>query len=372
MDFEKDILNELLKNPNITDISFNGKDIYIQDNKRGRYKLEEEIDPDIVENYVKQLTYQNNRQFNDEEPILDTEFPKLRINAVHKSLAPYGLTLSLRSSQAELKIRKFQKDIAPLSVFSFLEACIKAKCNILISGKTGSGKTEMQKYLVGFIPDNDKIILIEDTLDTHLKEIYKDKDILSWQTNNKLEKTIGFDELLKAGLRNNPDWIIVSETRGSEAYTMLKSILSGHHIITTLHSSNAKSNVERIIHMCKEKYQLDQNLLGTMICDNFDIGIHLDHKVDSDGVKRYVAEVVEYVAYTDKGAIINTIYKRNVNIAKVNNGYEYTVSYKFGKMTKKLFDKLIAYEVLNSDIEKFMKEEYFGGKNYSHYKEHKQ
>jgi pilus assembly protein CpaF len=363
MNFEKDILNKLFQDENITDISFNGKDIFVQHNKRGRYKISDGFDPNQIENYVKQLTYQNNQQFNDEQPILDTEFPNLRINAVHKTIAPYGMTVSLRSSVASLKINKYDKSIAPMSIFSLLEACVKANCNIIISGKTGSGKTEMQKYLVGFIPDNDKIVLIEDTLDTHLKEIYPDKDILSWKINTKLEKPIMFDELIKAGLRNNPDWIIISETRGSEAYSMLKSCLSGHHIITTIHSNNAKSNVERIIHMCKEKYQLDQKLLGSMICDNFNLGIHLDHIVDEFGVKRFISEVVEYISYDSDGTIINPLFTRITTINKKNGRFMYNVNYKYGKMSEKLFQRLASYKVLNTETDRFIKEEYYAEKN---------
>ena len=363
MDFRKDILDKYFNNKNITDISFNGKDIYVQDNIKGRYKLNETISSDDVERYIKQITYQNNQQFNDEQPILDTEFPNLRINAVHKTISPYGITASFRSSVPTLKITNYDKNIAPKSVFSLLEACIKSNANVLISGKTGSGKTEMQKYLVGFIDENDKIIIMEDTLDTHLKEIYPRKDILSWQINTKMEKPILFNDLIKAGLRNNPNWIIISETRGSEAYSMLKSCLSGHHIITTIHSNNAKSNVERIIHMCKEEYNLDQNLLGNMICENFDLGIHLDYYIDDLGVKRYISEIVEYVSYGRNGTVINPLYTRETTITKRNGRFFYDVNYKYGKMTKRLFDKLASAKVLNNDIEKFIKEEYYEEKD---------
>ena len=359
MNFEKDILEKYFSNKNITDISLNGKEIYVQDNKKGRYKIPEEISPNDVEKYIKQITYQNNQQFNDEQPILDTEFPNLRINAVHKTISPYGITASWRSSVPSLKINNYDSKIAPKVVFSLLEACVKSSCNILISGKTGSGKTEMQKYLVGFIPENEKVIIMEDTLDTHLKEIYPNKDILSWQINTKLEHPILFNDLIKAGLRNNPDWIIISETRGSEAYSMLKSCLSGHHIITTIHSNNAKSNVERIIHMCKEEYNLDQNLLGNMICDNFDIGIHLDHYIDEFGVKRFVSEVVEYVSYGKNGTIINPLFSRVTSITKRNGRFFYDTSYKYGKITERLFNKLASAKVLNNEIEKFIKEEYY-------------
>lgn len=362
-DFKKDILDKYFQNKDITDISFNGKEVYVQDNVKGRYKIPEEVSVEDVERYIKQITYQNNRQFNDEQPILDTEFPNLRINALHKTISPYGMTASWRSSVPSLKISSYDKKIAPHSVFKLLESCIKSDCNIIISGKTGSGKTEMQKYLVGFIKDNEKIITMEDTLDTHLKELYPNKDILSWQINTKLEKPILFDDLIKAGLRNNPDWIIISETRGSEAYSMLKSCLSGHNIITTIHSNNAKSNVERIIHMCKEDYNLDQNLLGNMICDNFDLGIHLDHYIDENGVKRFVSEVVEYVSYGNEGTVVNPLFTRETTITKRNGRFFYDVSYKYGKMTKRLFNKLASAKVLDSEIEKFIKEEYYEEKN---------
>ncbi len=363
-DFEKDVLEKYFNDPNITDISFNGKDLYIQDNIKGRYKVEENVSTDEVEKYIKQITYQNNRQFNDEQPILDTEFPNLRINAIHKTLSPYGMTSSWRSSVPTLRIKDYDSKIAPRAVFSLLEACIKSNSNVIISGKTGSGKTELQKYLVGFIKDNQKIIIMEDTLDTHLKEIYPNKDILSWQINTKLEKPILFDDLIKAGLRNNPDWIIISETRGSEAYSMLKSCLSGHNIITTIHSNNAKSNVERIIHMCKEDYNLDQNLLGSMICDNFDIGIHLDYYIDDYGVKRFISEVVEYVSYGKDGTKINPLFTRTTNITKKAGRYLYETDYKYGKMTRRLFNKLANAKVLSSDLDKFIKEEYYEEKSF--------
>lgn len=358
-DFQKEILNKLLTDENITDISFNGKDIFIQDNIRGRYKLENSFDIDSIQNYIKQLTNKNNEQFNDENPILDTEFPNLRVNAVHQSISPFNMTMSLRASRPTLQISEYDNSIAPKSVFKLLETCIKAKCNILISGKTGSGKTEMQKYLVNYIDDVDKIVLIEDTMDSHLKELYSNKDILSWKTNNRVNNPIKFDDLIKTALRNNPDWIIVSETRGSEAYPMLKSCLSGHHIITTIHSMNAKSNVERLIHMCKEKYNLDQSLLGSMICENFDLGIHLDYVIDNMGVKRFVSEVVEYIKYGKNGTVINPLFKRTLKIKKENNQYKYNVDYEYGKISKKLFNKLADEKMINNDIELFIEDDYY-------------
>lgn len=354
--FENEILSKLFKDKNITDISFNGNDIYVQDNKKGRYKLEEVVEYKDIDDYIKQLTYESNKEFNNEEPILNLDYPGLRVSALHKSISPYGTTASLRISLPELKIKN-EEEIATREIFELLKACIKSKSNILISGKTGSGKTELQKLLIKYINDTDKIVLIEDTLDTHLKEIYPKKDILSWKTNDMTEKMIDFDDLIKASLRNNPDWILISEVRGSEAYSMLKSALSGHHIITTLHSNNAKNNIERLIHLCKEKYDLEQILLGKMISDIFDLGIHVDYEISKNGIKRFVVEVVEYIGYDEKGVIYNTIFKRNINIKKVGDKFEYTPTFFYGKISENLFEKLLNNKCLEEKIMKFIDKE---------------
>lgn len=347
----KEILDDLFKKETITDVSYNGTDLYVQDNIKGRYKLNKKLDNQVVENYIKQLVYENNQKFNDEDPILDSEYPKLRINSIHKSISKKGITASIRSSKPSIRIKDYDTSIVPIKIMKLLEACVKANCNILISGITGSGKTELQKYLCKFINNNDKIVLIEDTLDSHLKELYPEKDIFSWKINEKLENKIGFDELIRAALRNNPNWIIISETRGSEAYSMLKSALSGHNVITTLHSKGAKHNVERLIHMCREKYNLDQHLLGNMIVDVFDIGIHLDYEIDDKGVNRFIVEVVEYISYDENGVKCNSIFERKYIVKQGNDEYEYFTDYVYGIMSEKLFNKLVKKKVFSNELD---------------------
>ena len=115
--------------------------------------------------------------------------------------------------------------------------------------------------------------------------------------------------------------------------------------------------------MCKEEYNLDQNLLGNMICDNFDIGIHLDHYIDEFGVRRYISEVVEYVSYDKNGTVINPLFTRLTTITKRNGRFFYDVSYKYGKMTQRLFNKLASAKALNNELDKFIKEEYYEEKD---------
>lgn len=365
-----EILTEVLKDEDVTDINFNGKDVFIQNNKKGRYLFTHLVEQRTVENFVKDVCNSLNEEFNTENPIIDCEIRDaysqkhnkvLRLNAVHSSISPYGTTMSIRITQPSLRLTEDDKKFATTEIFKLLEAMIRGNLNILISGRTGSGKTELQKFLIKNIRDVETIVLIEDTKDTNLKELYPEKNITSWITNDRIKNPIDFDALIKASLRNNPDWIIISETRSSEAYSMIKSGLSGHKIITTLHSDSAETNVDRLIHMCKEKYDLDQLLLGQMITSVFDVGVHIDYDVTSEGIVRYVCEIVEYKGYDESGVEVNKIFEVALQPVKGEDGkFTYQKVYKYGKLSEELFSKLAKKKVLTPEIARFIKEEYYG------------
>lgn len=369
MPFAK-ILTKILEDEDVTDVQFNGKDLFIQNNKKGRYLFSHLIDSRTVENFVRDITNTLNNQFNTENPIIDCEIidayskdrnKVLRLNAVHESISPYGNTMSIRITQPALRLSEQDEKFASVAVFKLLEAMIRGNLNILISGRTGSGKTELQKFLIKNIRDAETIVLIEDTKDTNLKELYPEKNITSWITNTKIKQNIDFDALIKASLRNNPDWIIISETRSSEAYSMIKSGLSGHKIITTLHSDSAETNVDRLIHMCKEKYDLDQLLLGQMITSVFDIGVHIDYDVTDEGIIRYICEIVEYKGYDEAGVDVEKIFEVALQpVQNADGSFTYQKVYKYGKISEELFSKLAKKKVLTPEISRFIKEEYYG------------
>ena len=368
-----DILRIILKDKDVTDVTFNGSDIFIQHNRKGRYRFSHDVKKETIENFIKDIANQLNEHFNVENPIIDCEIKDLytekgnavlRLNAVHHSVSPYGNTVAIRITQPELRLTESDRTFATIEVFKLIEAMVRGNLNILISGRTGSGKTELQKFLVNYIRDAETIVLIEDTKDTDLKDLYPNKNISSWITNLGITPPVDFDTLIRASLRNNPDWIIVSETRGSEAYQMIKSGLSGHKIITTLHSDSADSNIDRLIHMCKEKYDLDQLLLGKMITNVFDIGIHIDYDITESGTKRYICEIVEYKDYTDKGVIVNPIFSlKSQPIKKPDGTITYEKVNQIGKISKTLFNKLAKKQVLSQEIEQFVEEGYYGKEN---------
>lgn len=208
--------------------------------------------------------------------------------------------------------------------------------------------TEYQKKMVGFIPNEQKITLMEDTMDSHIKEIYPEKDINSWVTNivtgtNEMGRmNVDFQELLRAALRNFPDWAIVSEVRGAEAAALLSVALSGHAVVTTLHTRGAASIPERMADMVSMgDSKMDYGALLRNILSVFKIGIHLERGTDPVNGKtiRYVREIYEYVDYDDELGIIGyPLYKRS-QVYNQNTG-EYQVKKQHYRMSDELIQTI--------------------------------
>lgn len=340
----------------ITDVSFDGNNVYIQDNEYGRYRLndperDQRIKQGLPPLHVKEedvvqlgrnVANRMDRVWNPAEPIMDVEIGHLRSNFMDKKVAPYGVTMAIRVSRASLALRNLEA-MATTEVVKLLEAFIKSDFNMLISGATGTGKTEFQKYLIQFIPQEKKITLMEDTLDSHIKLIYPDKDISSWATvkrgENALISNIGFQELIRAGLRNNPDWLMISEVRGPEAADLLSAALTSHSIMTTLHASGAANIPSRVTDMVSQanantNYQaLQRNIVSVL-----NLGVQLERKQDPETGKsvRYIKEIYEYVDYDDeKGIIGHPLYE-------VKETYdEETKEYRTEKLSYRMSDRMI-------------------------------
>ncbi|WP_195336927.1 CpaF/VirB11 family protein [Paraclostridium bifermentans] len=332
------LIEDILKKyPLVTDISYNATDLKIETpEEKFTY---EGVEEDYVIKIIQKFANAVGKEFTPKDPILDASLSNLRINAVHKVNSPYGTTMSIRVTRQRLALSEDNfKNFAPMYILDLFNAMITVGSNVLISGETGTGKTELQKLLVGYTLDYQKIITIEDTAEGHYKDLYPEKDITSWVTTN----SIHFTDLIKAALRNNPDWINVSEVRGKEAYEMIQSALSGHRIITTLHSINARATPSRIIDMVKEGHQVDEKALSENIYRYFNFGIHIKRKRINGKMVRYLSEIVEYL----EGEKTNTVFEMKVR------GDKFTQ--KIGVLSDDFKDKLIEFDL---DYEGLPKEE---------------
>ncbi|MGU9545950.1 ATPase, T2SS/T4P/T4SS family [Bacillus cereus] len=317
-------LKAYLKDNDITDMKWNGSFLVIENRMTGRYRPKEQPKPEEVKSLIKQIADIQGDEFTESNPILDTAFGNLRVNAIHPVCADGG-TFAIRVSKPQLAISDLSglvnKEVAVL-----LDLLMKAKANLTISGATGTGKTELLKLLVGFMDDNDAIFLIEDTPDSHLKKLYPHKDISSLKTltGDDREKQIDTWDLNRAGLRNNPDWICISETRGKEAAGILDNAKTNHSVITSVHAKSAKTIPRRYIPMMKQAPSYANSDDITILRDIIELlpyGIQMRKEHVNGEVIRDIKEFVEFIDYnSESGLVYQTIYEKendwNVELEK--------------------------------------------------------
>lgn len=348
---EQGFLKDVFLKDSVTDLSYNGEKFYALDNDIGRYRLNIEISSDEVLTFIKKISNYMLQPFSNKHSSLDVSFGNYRLNAIHPSLARNDnkkvVTFSLRKITATLKIKDNDTYLCPIDVHYFLKCLMKSYQSVLISGQTGSGKTEFQKYLISLMNATDRIIMIEESYETHVKEIFKDMDITTWIVNNSTDE---LSYLVKNALRNNPDWLIVAETRGKEAYEMIQAVMTGHSAITTLHTESAKFSIARLTNMCKKSVEFDEKNMLSNIASHIKIGIHLE-KIYDDLKGRYIRRISEIIEYIPKenGYEINPIFEIN----KDENLNEKLIYRPISESLKKEF---IKHNIQIKTLGKFIKE----------------
>lgn len=333
-------LEPYLRDKDFTDLSYNGTQFRVQHNIQGRYMPSEQPKREEVERLINNIADNRSVQFNNKHPVLDTEIGFLRVNAMHEEISPDGITMALRISRPELAIKNFD-DLAQGQgdlIESLFNVLIKAEQNIIVSGRTGTGKTEFQKKLIGYTSNDSKITLIEDTRDAHLKTIYPEKDINSWKTSGeKFDMGAG----VRSALRNNPDWVIIAETRGAVSADILDSAKTDHSIITTIHASSALGIPSRLVPMIRQAdayARTDDMLIGSEIVEFLRFGVQLKAERINGRMVRYIREIVEFTDYTPKGAKGNILYRFTNKYNPVDQTY--TPVQQYGYISEKTLEVL--------------------------------
>ncbi len=320
----------LLDDDDITDISYsNGGQIHLKSLSKGIYRVEiPGVDDALLEKIAFQCSNVMGKTFNMASPTLDAESAELRLNFLHESISTNGIACVMRKTPAKIRLNKdklLNEKYVSLPIHEFLLKCIEGHCNVIVSGETGSGKTELVKYLASHTKENEKIITIEDTLELHLDRIFPHRDIVAMKTNN----IASYSDILVACMRQNPKWILLSEVRSAEAVMAVRnSISSGHNIISTIHSDKASSIPMRMYSLLESNLDIEQFLKS--IHRYVQIGIHVKGYM-SKTLGRFQREIIEVVEfYVDKNneAKTNVMYKKSLDGTEIyNNPTEYLIDY---------------------------------------------
>ncbi|MCS7316222.1 MAG: CpaF family protein [Bryobacterales bacterium] len=246
-------LEPLLKEPSITDILVNGcNKVYIERNGKLHLTQVRFRDNAHLLHIIEKIVSQVGRRIDEAQPIVDARLPDgSRVNAIIPPLALDGPALSIRRFgrhviTAEEMIAN--QTLMP-GMLRFLAACVQAKVTILISGGTGSGKTTMLNALSRYIPEDERIITIEEIAELQLQQ----RHVVKFETRQpglNREGGINQRELVRTALRMRPDRIIVGECRGPEALDMLQAMSTGvDGSMSTVHANSPRDAFSRLVAM---------------------------------------------------------------------------------------------------------------------------
>lgn len=305
-----DILTELIEDKNVKEIMINSyNEIYID--KFGKYiKWDKEFESEEqLDNIIQQIVSKVNRIVNVSNPIVDARlYDGSRVNIVIPPIALKGPCMTIRKFPEKIDMEKLIKyESIDRETANFLAILVKSGYNIFISGGTGSGKTTFLNALSEFIPEDDRVITIEDSAELNISHI---KNLVSLETRNKNIEGLGeidMSMLIKASLRMNPDRIIVGEVRGKEALDMLQAMNTGHDgSISTGHANSAYDMLSRLETMVLMAEDLPLRAIRQQISSSIDIIIHLTKLKNK---KRVVYEICELLELKDESYQVNKLYE---------------------------------------------------------------
>lgn len=305
-------ISELLDDKSITEIMVNGtNEIYIEiDGKVIRDESVSFINEDHIIRTIQRMIQPLGRTIDTSNPMVDARLADgSRLNAVIPPLSLNGPILTIRKFKEELaNIDDFLRSGALTPYMArFLEACVKAKLNIIISGGTGSGKTTLLNVLSSFINHDERIITIEDAAELKLKQ----KHVISLETrltNYEGQGEVTIRDLVINSLRMRPDRIIVGEVRGKEAFDMLQAMNTGHSgSLTTMHANSpvdALNRLETMILMAGMEIPI--KALREYIENAIDIVVHIERLADG---RRKITSICEIVGFDDDAIKVREIFE---------------------------------------------------------------
>ena len=290
-----DMLQELIEDPDVTEIMVNGPgDIFVE--RKGRLTRWERSfsSKGKLEDVVQQIVSFCNRSVSKASPIADARLADgSRVNIVLDPVALNGPVVTIRRFPKEpVRMRQLLEwDSITAEAVEFLRKAVEAGYNIFVSGGTGSGKTTALNALSEFIPPDKRVITIEDNAELQLDRVANLVTLEARNANLEGEREITIRDLIKTSLRMRPDRIIVGEIRGAEAIDMLQAMNTGHDgSLSTGHANSPADMLSRLETMVLMGMDLPLTAVRRQIASGVDLIVHLGRLRDGS---RKILEIVE-------------------------------------------------------------------------------
>ncbi len=306
-----DVLQELVDDPQITEIMINGPNkIFIEQNGR---LIESELRFDSEEklqNVIQLIVSDCNRTVNEASPIVDARLANgARVNVVLNPVALNGPIVTIRRFPNKPITMEDLVSFGSITeeVCEWLSRLVRAKYNIFISGGTGSGKTTFLNALSNYIPGEERIITIEDSAELQIRNI---RNLVRMETRNaNVEgcREITVRDLIKTSLRMRPDRIIVGDVRGGEAFDMMQCLNTGHDgSMSTGHANSSRDMLSRLENMILMGIEIPLEAIRQQIASGIDIIVHLGRLRDKT---RKVLEIAEVRGFEKGEIVLSPLYR---------------------------------------------------------------
>jgi pilus assembly protein CpaF len=304
-------IQPLLDDSSISEVMVNGKDrVYIeQKGKLLKTNIRFADDNQIIR-LIERIIMPLGRRIDADSPMVDARLPDgSRVNAIIPPVAIDGPSITIRKFQkGKLAIEQLI-EIGSLSKFmaEFIRACVLSKFNILISGGTGTGKTTLLNALSGFIPEEERIVTIEDAAELMLEQ----EHVVRLETKPANVEGLGaiaIRDLVRNALRMRPDRIVVGEVRGGEAMDMLQALNTGHDgSLTTLHANSSRDAISRLETMCMMSgMDMPLKVIRQQIAAAIDVIVQINR--EKDGTRKIVA-ITEVAGMEGDTVVLTDIFK---------------------------------------------------------------
>ncbi len=306
-----DVLEDLLADEEITEIMINGPDnIFIEKAGQVIHSTEKFSSEEKLNDIIQNIVASSNKIVNESNPIVDTRLEDgSRVNIVLKPAAVDHSILSIRKFPKEQMTMERLESYGSISQeqIHFLKQLVQAGYNIFVSGGTGSGKTSFLNALGEFIPEDERVITIEDSAELQLKKVENLVRLEARNANLEGKNEITIRDLLKSSLRMRPDRIIVGECRGAEALEMLQAFNTGHDgSCSTGHSNSCKDMLSRLETMVLMGAEIPLPAIRQQIASGIDVIVQLGRLRDKS---RKLLEIAEINGIENNEIKLNPLYR---------------------------------------------------------------
>ena len=314
-----DVLQELIEDETVTEIMVNGPDaIFVERGGRLGKWDKSFTSREKLEDVIQQIAGRCNRVINESMPIVDARLENgARVNAVISPVALNGPILTIRRfpDTPITMDRLIALGSLTCECARFLKALVRARYSIVIGGGTGSGKTTFLGALSDYIPEDERIITIEDNAELRIQGVENLVRLEAKMANMEGAVSVSIRDLIKTALRMRPDRIVVGEVRGGEAVDMLQALNTGHEgSLSTAHANSARDMLSRLETMTLMGVDLPLEAIRRQIASGVDILIHLGRMRDKT---RKVLEITEVCGYEKNEIITRTLFRREEDLGLV-------------------------------------------------------